>query len=393
MISPLRRISLALVCAVAFGCAPSAAPPGVSSSPTPSIAVPFATAPDQFFTSGDARLRYRDIGQGEPVVLLHGYSSSLDFWSGIADSLALENRVIALDLRGFGQSSKFADPARYGRAMADDVIRLLDHLQIPCAHLVGHSLGALVAANAATRYPQRVATAAFLAGTFYADSVALAQAAAPYLADLEQGEGLRDFLLWLFPGMSDSVATQVNAQVMAQNDSAAMIAVLQSMGALVVPREHGQAVQVPALIAVGTDDPLLPHSRELVAWWPQARLLEVAGANHHDIISRAEVLTAIRTLLTIYVRPRAGGAHGRGDALRHPFLGVALPRPPQRLGGPVEDPRQRDSDRQPENRERRHQRDRPLGQPERRKEDVGDLHHRPGNEAVYYDRSHDAPTA
>ena len=91
--------------------------------------------------------------------------------------------MIALDQRGHGRSSTFTHPARCGTAMADDVVRLLDRLHVRRAHLVGHSMGALVAANIAARYPERVASAALVAAPLYADSAAAAGTGDPLLVN------------------------------------------------------------------------------------------------------------------------------------------------------------------------------------------------------------------
>lgn len=298
-----RILSFLLVCGLVAGCASQR----TTTEATPVPATRLANAADKFLKSGDVTLRYRDIGTGDPVVLLHGYTRSLEDWIGLADSLALNHRVIALDLRGFGQSSKFADPARFGIEMANDVIRLLDNLRIRRAHLAGHSMGAVIAANIAARHSERVITTSLIAGPFYPDSALFAQRLAPWVADLQRGAGLGAFIQWIFPGTPDSVAAQVNREIMAGNDSASLVAVMQSMGALIVKRERG-ASPVLSLVAVGTTDPLLPQSREFAAWWPGSRLVEAAGANHGDVVSRPEVLAAIRAL----IRARTNSNPGYG---------------------------------------------------------------------------------
>lgn len=258
-----------------------------------------ATAPDQFFNSDDARLRYREAGTGEAVVLLHGMGQSLDNWAadGVGDSLARGYRVIALDQRGHGRSSMFTDPAQYGAAMADDVVRLLDHLHVRRAHLVGHSMGALVAANVAARYPERVASAALVAAPLYADSAAAALANDPWIANLESGAGWVAFFRWLFPAMPAAAAEQVSAAQLAAIPPARSIAILRGLAALTPPADRIAAARMPVLIAAGTGDPLLVNARALAARWPGARLLEVPGADHGGIIARPEVLAAVRVLL------------------------------------------------------------------------------------------------
>ena len=128
------------------------------------LAVPAAAQvpPDQFFNSNDVQIRYVDQGSGEPVLLIHGYTASVETnWlaPGVFQSLAKDHRVIAFDLRGHGKSGKPHDPAMYGREMVHDAIRLLDHLNIRRAHIVGYSLGAIITAKLLTTNPDRFLSA------------------------------------------------------------------------------------------------------------------------------------------------------------------------------------------------------------------------------------------
>src|SRR6185503_5990132 len=81
---------------------------------------PLVEAPDRFYTNQGVTIRYRVIGEGEPVLLVHGYTDRVEMWAGTADSLARDFRVIVPDWRGSGLSTKFADPAQYGRQMVTD---------------------------------------------------------------------------------------------------------------------------------------------------------------------------------------------------------------------------------------------------------------------------------
>jgi pimeloyl-ACP methyl ester carboxylesterase len=73
-----------------------------------------------------------------------------------ANPATKEFQLIAVDLRGHGKSDKPHDKDKYGPEMAEDVVRLLDHLKLPKAHLVGYSMGAYVAGGVAAKYPDRV---------------------------------------------------------------------------------------------------------------------------------------------------------------------------------------------------------------------------------------------
>lgn len=290
------RSALACVAAIVSGASPAQSRAQAAAPPRSADAT-IAAASDQHFTSGNARLRFREVGRGSPVVLVHGLARRLEDWVPLADSLALDHRVIAFDLRGFGQSTRFREPRSFGAEMADDVVRLLDHLRLPRAHLVGHSLGAAIAANVAARYPDRVASASLVAGPFREDTASFARDENGHIADIENGRGLRRFLIWLFPGMPDSVAVGFSAQILAGNDSAAIAATMRSVGALMVPRERAAAVRAPTLVAVGGRDRLADNSRWLASWWPRAQLVVVPEADHVSIVQRSEVLGAMRALM------------------------------------------------------------------------------------------------
>ena len=97
------------------------------------VVVPVAHAQDagQFFDSNGVQIHYVDQGEGEPVVLVHGFMASYASWDATAIMETLQAagyRVIALDCRGHGESGKPRDPQRYGLEMVRDVVRLLDYL-------------------------------------------------------------------------------------------------------------------------------------------------------------------------------------------------------------------------------------------------------------------------
>ncbi len=118
------------------------------------------------FQFGGFTIAYDDIparGEGRPMILVHGFTSNRrENWRRLGWYGALERRgtrVIALDVRGHGESARPHDPAAYGRAaMAGDILALMDHLDVPRAHILGFSIGSRLALTAALRAPERFAT-------------------------------------------------------------------------------------------------------------------------------------------------------------------------------------------------------------------------------------------
>src|SRR6188474_1977009 len=99
----------------------------------------------KFFDSAGVKIRYIDQGSGPPVIMLHGQGNTLEAFvqDGVLPKLVAGGyRAIAFDARGHGKSGKPHDSKAYGREMALDALRLLDHLKIDRAHFVGYSQGA-----------------------------------------------------------------------------------------------------------------------------------------------------------------------------------------------------------------------------------------------------------
>jgi pimeloyl-ACP methyl ester carboxylesterase len=119
-----------------------------------------------FFTASDGtKIHYFDIaGTGSPVVLIHGYTANAEGkWlkPNIAQTLAKNHRVIAIDARGHGKSDKPHDPAKYGPRMATDVVELLDHLKIQKAHIHGYSMGGSILTQLLARHQGRIISAIY----------------------------------------------------------------------------------------------------------------------------------------------------------------------------------------------------------------------------------------
>jgi pimeloyl-ACP methyl ester carboxylesterase len=107
------------------------------------------------------KIRYYDTGEGVPLVLVHGVGGDADQWAFCFDALAASNRVIALDLLGFGRSDK--PPIDYRIAGFVEILdRFLANLGIAHAHFLGHSLGGWIVAQFALQFPDKVGSLVLL---------------------------------------------------------------------------------------------------------------------------------------------------------------------------------------------------------------------------------------
>ena len=161
-----------------------------------------AVAADDVFESNGVKIRYVTAGKGEPIVLLHGWMSDSSMWGRVdTNPAAKEYLLIAVDLRGHGKSDKPHEPEKYGPEMAEDVVRLLDHLKLPKAHLVGYSMGAIVAGKVAATHPDRVLSVVYggQAPILTEKVKADAREIDVFAKAVEEGKGLGSYLLEVMP--------------------------------------------------------------------------------------------------------------------------------------------------------------------------------------------------
>ena len=262
-------------------------------------------AQDRYFESAGARLRYVERGTGAPVVLVHGFTANIErAWidTGVLPDLARDYRVIALDLRGHGKSDKPHDASAY-EPMATDVIALLDHLGIERAHLVGYSLGGIIAAKLLTTHPQRFRSAVLGAAAHRrsrsersdreADAAAREIEAGVYRALVVSTAPTDE------PPPSEELILRRSREISHVNDRAAHAALMRSRRALLVTDAEVSKITVPTLAVVGAADPALPRIKAMQAIWPALELEVVPGAAHPTVHPRGlprrpEFLAAIR---------------------------------------------------------------------------------------------------
>jgi pimeloyl-ACP methyl ester carboxylesterase len=272
------------------------------------VALQGVAPPDQFFNSNGVRLRYVEQGSGPAIVLMHGLTGTLDrhfVANGVFATLAKDHRAIAVDLRGHGKSDKPHQPNAYGDEMARDVVRLLDHLKIERAHVLGYSLGAMIAGRLATMHPERVASLAYVASLPLREGdTTMEKFAADSIADLESDIPFKSLMIGLQPPgsnpPSDDEIRKAVAPLVAANDVKALAALWRGYKTLGVSDRQLAALKIPSIVLVGSEDISAAGVPQLNKTQPQIRTLVVAGAQHggpDGVMRRPEFMSALRQFL------------------------------------------------------------------------------------------------
>lgn len=262
---------------------------------------------DHFFDAGGVTLRYIDEGQGEPVLLIHGFCGSVHLqWGGpgIVESLAKDYRVIAYDHRGHGRSSKPHDAEKYGTQMVEDAIRLLDHLGIDKAHIVGYSLGAFITDKLLAEHPERFLTATLAGGGWAKANDDRAEVIGEVARSLDEGKGIGPLLRRLTPEgrpqPSESRLRTANRLFSLCNDQRALACVIRSMKAFTVTEEQLRANRVPTLAIVGEIDPIKVTVDELSQVMSNLEVRVIKNADHMRAFVRPEFMQALKEFLAAH---------------------------------------------------------------------------------------------
>ena len=226
------------------------------------------------FDSAGVRIAYLDEGVGDPVLLIHGFASNATVnWVDTGWTRQLQRvgfRVIAIDNRGHGQSEKLYALADYGAPlMADDAARLLEHLGVARADVVGFSMGARIAAFLALRHPARVRRVVF--GGLGGNMIRPMAGTGPIATALEA------------PSLDDVTnPTARTFRVFAEqtkSDLKALAACIRSAREPITATDLAR-LQMPVLVAVGDQDVIAGPAEDLARLIPHGEALVIVGRDH-----------------------------------------------------------------------------------------------------------------
>jgi pimeloyl-ACP methyl ester carboxylesterase len=250
----------------------------------------------RYFNSDGVSIAYIDVppheGQGDPILLIHGFASSHAVnWVNTLWVKTLTRagyRAIAFDNRGHGESEKLYDPVAYDSyRMAEDGRRLLDHLGIERADVMGYSMGARITAHMALASPDRMRSVLLGGlGIHLVEGVGLPLGIADAMEARSLGD-LTDPMQRMFRAFAEQT----------KSDRRALAACIRgSRQTLTV--EEAASIRAPVLIAVGTKDDVAGDPHKAAALIPNARALDIPGRDHNlavgDKVYKEGVLAFLR---------------------------------------------------------------------------------------------------
>jgi pimeloyl-ACP methyl ester carboxylesterase len=247
----------------------------------------------QDFDSDGVRLAFIDEqptgpDRNEPILLIHGFGSTHAvnwvFPQWVKTLTADGRRVIAIDNRGHGRSDKLYDPAAYHTGlMAEDARRLLDHLGIARADVMGYSMGGRIAATLALIHPSRVRSLVIGGlGIHLVEGEGLPT----HIADAMEAESvaeLTDPMQIMFRSFADAT----------KSDRRALAACIRG-SRQVLSRDEVAAIRTPTLICIGTKDNVSGDGHALAPLFPNARAIDIPSRDHNravgDHVYKQEVI-------------------------------------------------------------------------------------------------------
>lgn len=248
---------------------------------------------DEILNIDGTKIAFTRVGNGTPMVLLHGYPLDRTIWSAVRDGLQDEFELILPDMRGFGDS----DVMEAGRSIieyASDIAGLLKHLRIRKAHIVGHSMGGYVALAFARVFPSRVGGLGLVATQVQADSEerkAGRQATARQILK----EGIQDVVEDMAPKLAHSAGPRdAVAGIIARQRPAGLAVALDAMAGRPDSADVLRSFRGPVVIIHGAADELIPVERalEMHRLKPAAHYLELPDVGHMPMLEDAAAVAA-----------------------------------------------------------------------------------------------------
>ncbi|TDG00352.1 alpha/beta fold hydrolase [Paenibacillus piri] len=247
---------------------------------------------------GGMTFAYKEQGEGQAVVLLHGFCGSSDYWNELLPLLPYHYRFIAPDLRGHGRSSA-PEGAYTMEQFAEDLVRLLQLLQAERPIVLGHSLGGYATLAFAEKHPQLLSAFGLIHSTAYPDSDAAKEGRLKGMATI-RGQGLPVFIDGLIPklfapehvkSMPEAVRSAVDIGLGTHPEGA--VRTLEGMRTRPDRNRVLADAELPVLLVAGTHDQIVPPDRAFSVSGGTIMQREIDAAGHMSMVEAPRRLADI----------------------------------------------------------------------------------------------------
>lgn len=253
--------------------------------------------------SNNISLSYIDEGEGDTVVLLHGFCGSSAYWKEVYPSLAEKYRVIVPDLRGHGLSSVAEQPFTISD-MSQDIALLLESLHISKAMLFGHSLGGYITLAFAENYQEKLAGFALIHSSGYPDDEAGKENRTKAIHSIQE-HGMEPFMRTLAPKLfAPTHVTSMKEKVEEIKEIGLATPRLGAMHTLAAMRDRPDrnhvitAATARVLLLAGSEDQIIPAEKTLIADLPHVTQVKLEGVGHISMLEAPnKLLHALHTFL------------------------------------------------------------------------------------------------
>jgi pimeloyl-ACP methyl ester carboxylesterase len=259
----------------------------------------------------DVRCHYELLGTGDPVLLVPGLGATCSVWEGITSALSQSFSLILLDNRGLGRSIANRAPQSL-TDLSVDLVELMDHLQLDRAHVVGLSLGGIIAQQLAIDHPSRVDRLVLISCT---------NRFGPYLLEVARllAQTLRHFppelfrrtveLLGTSPQYFDAHADEIDQKIATECalgiPRAAVARQLRCLGCRDIADGNAYQITAPTLVIAGEQDMLIPacYARQMADQIQGSEFLLVRGCGHNPFAEKPELV--VPRVIEFLMRSRA----------------------------------------------------------------------------------------
>jgi 3-oxoadipate enol-lactonase len=243
-------------------------------------------------------IAYKEMGEGETIVFLHGFCGSMSYWDKVAPMLSCDYHVILIDLRGHGHSNTSDDSFTIDD-MAKDVKEVLESLQIGQFYLFGHSLGGYITLSLVEHYPEKLKGYGLIHSTAFPDSKEAKQGRTNAANSIEK-DGIHSFINGLVPKLfSDASLLNLKEEVQKTQEigySTNSKAAQQTLIAMKGRPDRNQVLaekNIPILLVAGDQDKIIPVEKTFSVKGNHILTKIIADSGHMSMFEKPNSLVEV----------------------------------------------------------------------------------------------------